>query len=211
MYLLLLLVGSGGYVLMTLLGFMHGGGARGHQALGAQSHHGAALPGHHGPGTHLPAHSTHHGLNLSKYKSVRTWLAISPLDIFSFSLGAGAAGLLFESLVATKFLPLIAILGALVFNLGIVHPLMHFLMRFASKESAGLEGMIAQAGKAITRFDDSGKGLIQLCLDGQNIQLLATLDDAELHHGVQVNKGDEVVVIEVDAVKNTCRVTRELS
>jgi len=47
-------------------------------------------------------------------------------------------------------------------------------------------------------------------VDDQLVQLLATLEDADLHHGVKVNKGDEVVIVEVDSAKNTCRVSKEL-
>ena len=138
------------------------------------------------------------------------WLMISPMDLFSFSLGAGAAGLLFQSIATAVMLPWIAVVGALAFNLGIVKPLMGFMMKFVSKPSEGLEGVIAKTAQAVTRFDDSGRGLVMVTVDDQNVQLLATLDDAELHRGIQINKGDEVVVIEVDATKNSCRVSKEL-
>ena len=137
-------------------------------------------------------------------------MMISPLDIFSFSLGAGAAGILGQSLVSAALLPWLAVLGALVFNLGIVRPVMGFAMKFVSKPSDGLESVVAHTAEAITRFDESGRGLVRLTLDEQNIQLLATLETAELHHGVIVNKGDEVVVVEVDSARNTCRVSKEL-
>jgi len=107
-------------------------------------------------------------------------------------------------------LPWVAVLGALAFNFGVVKPAMGFVIKFVSKPSDGLEGVVAHTAEAITRFDSAGRGLVKITLDDQNVQLLATLDSAELHHGVQVNKGDEVVVIEVDSAKNTCRVSKEL-
>jgi len=219
-YLLLLLVGSIGFIAMFFLGLTHGGGAHAHQALGGHAHgagHVPALGGHHAAaGHHLPA--GHHqsvptskgGDTAGKSRLFPAWLMISPLDIFSFSLGAGAAGLLFQSVVAAPFLPWVAVLGALVLNVGLVKPTMGFMMKFVSKPSEGLEGVLAHTATAMTRFDKSGRGLIALTLDDQNVQLLATLEDAEIHRGVQVNKGDEVVVIEVDSAKNTCRVSREL-
>jgi hypothetical protein len=132
------------------------------------------------------------------------------MDIFSFCLGAGVAGTVCQTLVAAAFLPWIAVAGALAFNLGVVKPIMGFAMKFVSKPSEGLEGAIAHTATAVTRFDASGRGLIMMTVDDQNVQLLATLETAELHRGGQVNKGDEVVVIEVDSAKNTCRVSKEL-
>jgi len=136
---------------------------------------------------------------------------ISPLDIFAFCLGAGAAGLAFQSIVPAALLVYVAIVGALVFNLGIVRPLIGFAMKFVSKPSEGLEGIVAQNASAVTSFDGNGRGLISVCVDAQQVQVLAILDPAEVHRGVRVNKGDEVVVTSVDAARNTCQVTRELS
>ena len=42
-------------------------------------------------------------------------------------------------------------------------------------------------------------------------QVLATLDPEEAKRGVTVSKGDSLLVLDVDAAKNTCRVTRELA
>lgn len=212
---------------MTVLGFMHGGGARGHHALGGHGPadaHAHTLGGHQ---THaLAGHQTasansatgHHSSTVPakadgadvRAKSFPAWLMISPMDIFSFSLGAGAAGMLFHAIVSPVLLPWIAVIGALVFNLGIAKPMMALTMKFVSKPSEGLEGVVAHTAQAMTRFDERGRGLVSLTLDDQNVQLLAHLEDAELHRGVQVNKGDEVVVIEVDSAKNSCRISKEL-
>ena len=215
MYLLLLLVGSIGFVAMTLLGFAHGGGGRLHHAsLGhaPAAGHGPNVGSHHG-GTHTGGHTGAHndgGAKTARSKSFPAWLMISPMDIFSFSLGAGAVGQIFHPFVSATALIWCAIVGALAFNLGIVKPTMSFMMRFVSKPSEGLEGTVAKTAEAVTRFDDKGRGLVKVTVDDQLVQLLATLEDADLHHGVKVNKGDEVVIVEVDSAKNTCRVSKEL-
>jgi len=179
----------------------HGGG---HVRLGGHGHHG----GHHHH--HGAAHGKgHHGA--FKVKSLKSWFALSPLDIFSYALGAGAVGILFGHTVSPAILPFLAALGALVFNFAIVKTIISGLLRFATQPSEGLEGMVAHPAEAITRFDESGRGLVRLCLDGQNVQLLATLDSTERDNGVHVSKGDRVLVTEVDPVRNTCRVTRELA
>ena len=53
--------------------------------------------------------------------------------------------------------------------------------------------------------------LPQLTRCGQIVQLLAKLDPSEVARGVQVHKGDQVVLTEVDVKASTCQVTRELS
>ncbi len=227
MYLLLLLVGWIGFLSMAILGFMHGG-SHAHHAFGghaATAGHAPSLGGHHLPGhmghvghaghtgsaSHAPAHQSHAPSDASgRSRSFPAWLMISPMDLFSFSLGAGATGTLLHTVVSAALLPWAAVIGALAFNLGVAKPMMGFMMKFVSKPSEGLEGMVAKTATAVTRFDKDGRGLIMITLDDQNVQLLATLEDADIHHGVQVNKGDEVVVVEIDSTKNTCRVSKEL-
>jgi hypothetical protein len=93
----------------------------------------------------------------------------------------------------------------------LVKPLFKVAFGFASNPAEGLEGMVSQSGEAATGFDRDGKGLVKLCLDGQTVQVLATLDQSELEAGVKVRKGDPLIVIEVDSRRNVCRVTRELA
>jgi len=208
-YLLLLLIGSIGFVAMALLGFSHGGAGHMHHAFGGHGTH-AALPTSHGGAA---GHSTSlaKGGADGRGSSLASWFMVSPLDIFSLCLGFGVAGLAFQTLVGASILPWIAVAGALLFNLAVVRPFLKFTMRFVSKPSEGLEGIVGHTALAVTRFDSEGRGLIKVSMDEQSVQLLAILDPAELHRGVNVCKDDEVVVVEVDTVKNSCRVTRELS
>ncbi|MDR3688582.1 MAG: hypothetical protein P4L46_04325 [Fimbriimonas sp.] len=227
---MLLFIGSLGFVSMTVLGFLHGGGGAraGSHPLSGHSH---ALSGHvhatggsahgalaHGAQAHTAGHAGKGGapgqqpaISSTKGSLLLSVLAVSPLDVFSFAVGAGAVGLAFRHMLGGTPQAIAAVVGALVFDYGIVKPMMANLLRFSSSPSAGLEGQVAHVATAVTHFDTSGRGLVRIQMDGQISQLLATIDNAELHRGVQVNKGDEVVVIEVDALKNTCRVTRELA
>jgi hypothetical protein len=116
-----------------------------------------------------------------------------------------------QTVVAANLLPWAAILGAAIFCFGIERPFLSFAMKFVSKPSEGLEGCVAKTALAVTGFDEAGRGLVKISVDDQTVQVLAVLDPAELHRGVHVKKGDEVVVIEVDSAKNICRVTKELS
>lgn len=216
MYLLLLLIGSIGFVAMTLLGLSHGGhthGALGHGHGGGHGH--ASLPGHHGAaGSHAPAvkGSTQPARSDSSGgQSLASMLLLSPLDIFSLCLGAGLAGLALQAVFTATVLPWIAALGAAIFCFGIERPFLSFAMKFVSKPCEGLEGAVAKTAIAVTGFDAAGRGVVKVSVDDQTVQVLAMLDPAELHRGIHINKGDEVVVTEVDPVKNTCRVTKELS
>ena len=79
--------------------------------------------------------------------------------------------------LAASLTALAAILGGLVFfGLG-VRPLWNLLFRFASKPSAALEGMVARQAEAVTGFDERGRGLVGLTIDGQWVRVLAILDE----------------------------------
>lgn len=238
MYLLLFLTGFIGFVAMAILGFGHGGGhhgghvGHGHASLGGADH--ALGHGHHIAGAHAhaganhgAAHDTssqaghHDGQQLTKseadggpltaIRGFRPWSLLSPLSLFSLALGGGATGLLLKPFLSANALVFAAIAGALFFNYGVLTPIMNLVMKFVSRPSDGLEGAVAQSAEAITRFDDTGRGLVRLTLDGQNIQILAHLDSTEVEHGTRVMKGDQVLIIEVDPHRNTCRVTKELA
>jgi hypothetical protein len=214
-YLLLFLVGSIGFTAMVALGFLsHTAGDHGgtHHSLGHGSGHGGShgLLGH--DGHHLPVHTKSATVNHSHgSKSLPSWFALSPLDIFSFCLGAGATGILAASVLPAPALAIASAIGALAFNFAIVKPLMALLLRFATKPSEGLEGSVAKSVEAVTRFDSQGQGLVRLTLDGQNVQLLARLEAAEVTGGTTVAKGDQLVILAVDPHRNTCTVTRELA
>ncbi len=211
MYELLLLIGALGFLAMTLLGALHGGGGHGGHSHGSIGHgavgHGAIGYGHAGHGhLHVPK-----GLEkVSKGKGSSLLMLLSPIDLFAMALGAGAAGLLLRASVSSSTLPWYALVGALVFNFLIVKPIFALAFKFVSPQSEGLEGTVDRDAIAVTRFDPQGKGLVQLTMDGQIVQLLASLDVAELELGDGVSKGDAVRIVEIDAKRNTAKVTKLL-
>ena len=135
----------------------------------------------------------------------------SPLAIFSICLGFGVTGILLESRIVQAAVLPAAIAGGLGFNYLLNSVITNLLMKYASNPSEGLEGMVAKLGKATSNFDQAGYGVIELVLDQQTVQVLARLDPSEVSEGVRVRKGDNLLVTEVDAAKNQCRVTRELA
>lgn len=140
-----------------------------------------------------------------------TWLLISPLDVFSLSLGAGSAGLLAAGKILEPLLLVFAIFCGILFNYLAIRPMMSFMLGFASKPIEGLEGALAKPSQATTSFDATGRGLVTLSLDGEVVQILARLDEDELSRGVKVRSGDTLLVIDIDPVRNSCRVSKELA
>ncbi|MFI5386403.1 MAG: hypothetical protein ACHQ50_09815 [Fimbriimonadales bacterium] len=214
MYELLLLIGGLGFLAMALLGMVHGGGgARGHGGGHSVGHghtpalgHGHGQVSHASKGFHLPR--AFKGGKMVKGRGSSLLMLISPMDLFAMALGAGAAGVLLKGLVAPSLLIYFAIAGALFFNFLIIKPIFMFAMKFVSTPSEGLEGTVQLTAIATTKFDAEGKGLVQLTLDGQIVQVLANLDSAESELGERVNKGDEVTVVHYDAKHNSCVVTK---
>lgn len=218
MYLLPFWIGLFGFLALFGLSFGHLGG--GHGDAGGHGHAGGHAGHTHGPAptghAHSAAHvSTHSGHGLARVvkaaKGSSKWMLLSPLSIFTICLGFGATGILLEPRLAAAFVLPGAIAGGLAFNYLLNSVITNLLMKYASNPSAGLEGMVAKMGRATSNFDAAGFGVIELVMDQQTVQVLARLDPEEVSDGVRVRKGDDLLVTEVDAVRNQCRVTRELA
>jgi hypothetical protein len=97
--------------------------------------------------------------------------------------------------------------AAAAFESLLVGPLWRFLFRFESQPAATLESAIEDDARAVTGFDADGCGLVAVDVDGQIIQLLATLAPDDLSRGVRVHSGDLVRIAEVDAARGRCTVT----
>ncbi len=129
---------------------------------------------------------------------------LSPLLLFSLSLGAGATGMVLRgSLKNGVFLALAAVLGGLALYFLIARPLLGVALKFASKPAETLSDSIAASAEATGRFDERGQGIVQLVIDGRLVRLLARLDSP-----AEVLPGEKLVVLSVDTRRNTCRVTR---
>lgn len=204
-YIWLVIFGGLGFAAMVVFGSLHIGHANvGHAPVGhghaGHVHFGHGHAGHCHATGQAPAHSTHKGPSM---------FIPSPLDIFSLVLGAGATGVFLGDRLESRLTILAAIVGALFFNFLIVRPIMGVLMRFASKPSEGLEGALATVGEAASKFDSQGQGLVKLTIDGQVVQLLGILDSTEADRKEPVLPGDPLLVVNVDATRNRCRVIRQ--
>ncbi|HEX9485151.1 MAG TPA: hypothetical protein VF929_11250, partial [Gemmatimonadaceae bacterium] len=89
----------------------------------------------------------------------------------------------------------------------LVGPIWRFLFRFESRPAFTLETAIEDDARAVTSFDANGNGLVALDLDGQVVQLLATLSADDRVRGVRIRSGDLVRVADVDAARGRCIVT----
>jgi hypothetical protein len=194
-YLVILCVGFGGLLLMSLLGLNHLGGSASGQ------HH---LSGH---GAHFHAKSGHSAKG-SRWSGFLAAL-ISPVVIISLLLGFGATGLLLRPFAAhwpLFLLPLVAAIDAGLFERYLVQPLWRLLFGFASPPAQTLESLVAEEGRAVTNFDASGHGLVVVDLDGQVRQLLGSLAPGERTGGERVRSGDRLVIRAVDPRRNSCTV-----
>lgn len=232
----LLLIGVLGLGAQFAMGFGHGGqDSHGHNHGHDSGHaHGHAHDGHasahghdHGPvhsghthSDHTHGHTAHHHSEHHQdnhkvtagkpHSDGFSLLALlSPLSLFSISLGAGATGLLLRGLLQNPlFTGIAAAIGGIAFFALIVQPMKNFILSFASKPAGTLTSMVAQEVEVISRFDERGRGLVRAEVDGEVVSVLAHLEADDQKQGITVARGDRLVVTQVDAEKNVLRVTR---
>lgn len=203
-----LTLGGVGLGVMALSGFAqathagHGHGAHAHSSHGhTHTGHGHAHHTHDNTGAHVA-----HGVARA-HASSKLLALLSPRVAFSVLVGFGAAGLLLRPVLAEPAL-LVASLGAGVgFEWLAVGPLWRFLFRFASAPAMTLESAVEDEARAVTSFDASGHGLVAVELDGQVVQLLASLTAAERTAARKVRVGDRLRIEAVDSARNRCTVT----
>jgi hypothetical protein len=194
LYLVSLATGAIGLGAMAFGGLSHGGHA-GHAHV------------HGGHGGHTGMHAAHGGARHLPTSGGFRWTSLlSPRVLFSVLVGFGASGLVAAPL-GEPFRLALAIAGGLAFETFLVAPLWRFLFRFESRPAATLESAIEDNAKAVTGFDVNGNGLVAIDVDGQLVQLLATLDPDERSRGVKVRRGDLVRIASIDAERGRCTVT----
>lgn len=200
LYTISLATGAVGLGLMGVGGLSHGAhtghaGAHAHatHGIGAQGRaSGMAARGARAPGTAT---------------GWRWTSLLSPRPLFSLMVGFGAGGIAAAAL-DEPWQIVIAVVAALGFEALLVGPLWRFLFRFESRTAVTLESSIEDEARAVTGFDANGNGLVALELDGQLVQLLATLAPDERARGVRIRSGDLVRIAEVDAARGRCTVTQ---
>lgn len=227
----LFVIGAVAFLTMAILSFGHVGSLRGgHHSLSGGGHaHSlpAAHVGHIGPGHGGGATVVRGGGGAVRaaggpavrgsggrgiFRAARwSWLMVTPIDLASLCLGFGAAGIILGHSLGGAALIWVAAACAIAYNMLLIKPAMNFALKFVSRESKGLEGMVAGEALAVGHFDAQGRGIVKLTLDGQIVQLLATLDPSEVAKGIEVTRGDRLCILEVDPARNTCRVSRELA
>lgn len=210
LYITSLLLGAAGLGVMALSGL----GSRGHA--GAAGRGSAGHAGHLGGHTH--AHAGHAARTLGQAQAAAggirgaalktVWSLTSPRFLFSFLLGFGTAGLVVRPFVGGLILPLAAIAGGVALERLLVAPIWNFAMRFASTPASTLESAITDEATAVTAFDANGQGIVSLEVDGQVVQILATLQpDARRLAGPRVRAGQRLRIEEVDAERSRCTVS----
>ena len=182
-------------------GAHHAGGHHG-------SHHVAGMDGDGGADGHHSGDQHHQG-DHGDGRSVGQWLLalLSPRVIFSVLVGLGATGLLAREWVGGPLLFGLALAGGLAFEKLLVGPFWNFLFRFSSEPAHTLESAVFDTATAVTGFDGNGQGLVSIELDGQVVQLLATLRPEDRVAGHRVRRGDALLVEEVDGARGRCTVS----
>src|ERR1051325_10369674 len=212
LYNFLLFLGIAGLGTMAIRGFGSGHGhGTGHGTAGHGAGHGHGGHGHassHG-GSHAAQHAASHGSSHISHGFGSTLLQFtSPRVLFSVALGAGAFGPLLRPVMGRGAFLLIAALGlGIIFERAIVAPLWNLAFRFESQPAGLLESVVEEEGTAVTSFDKNGQGLIAVDVDGQVVQLLATLQPDDRALGAAVRAGDRVRIAAVDAARNRCTVS----
>jgi hypothetical protein len=125
--------------------------------------------------------------------------------LFALLVGFGAGGLVATPLGEPWRLGA-AVLAAAAFEALVVGPIWRFLFRFESQPALTLESAVEDDARAVTGFDANGCGLVAVEVDGQIIQLLATLSADDRSRGVRVRSGDVVRIAEIDAARGRCTV-----
>ena len=132
---------------------------------------------------------------------------LSPRVVFSVLVGFGATGLVLRPLLGEPALVAASLGGGAGFEWLVVSPLWRFLFRFASAPAQTLDSCVSDEARAVTGFDASGHGLVAVELDGQVVQLLATLNATERAAARKVRTGDRLRIEAVDTARNRCTVT----
>ena len=169
----------------------------------------------HGPGSshvrggHAHIHAHPHAYAYPHVDALfsRALMVMSPRILFSVLLGLGTTGVVLRSVLGGAPLFLAALAGGVALERAVVAPLWRLLMRFASQPAQTLESVVLDEGTAVTAFDANGHGIVAVELDGQVVQILATLQPADRAMGMRIRAGTRVRIEDVDPTRNRCTVS----
>jgi hypothetical protein len=212
-----LALGGTGLAAMAIGGLSHlghaGQGHAGHAGHGGHAHGGSGHGGHghagHAHTAEMHAGHAHaasaHAAPAHDAPAQLFFSLLSPRVLFAMLVGFGAGGLL-ASPLGEPWRAGAAVLAAAAFEGLLVGPLWRMLFRFESSPAATLESAIEDDARAVMGFDANGQGLVALDVDGQIVQLLATLTAEDRARGARVRSGDLVRVSSIDAARHRCTV-----
>ena len=206
LYSLSLAIGAVGFLAMALTGLGRHGHAHARGGPGRGPGPGSAHAHGHG---HVGAKHTHqiHGSRARETAASWLWSLTSPRVLFSLLIGFGTTGLVLRNAWSRSLTLAAAVAGGLLFEQLFVGPVWNFLMRFASAPALTLESVLQDEVQAVTGFDAEGHGLITAEVDGQVVQMLASLRPEDRATGVRIRAGDRLRVEEVDGRRNRCVVS----
>jgi hypothetical protein len=134
---------------------------------------------------------------------------MSPVNWFSWAVGAGATGMLGSALsIHEPLRAALAVGGAVVFNIGVVRPVWKVILGFASQPAGNLDACVMQTVVAVTRFNTRGEGLVRVVIDGRTEDILARLSAEDASQGPRVSQGERLLIEEIDPRTNSCIVSR---
>jgi hypothetical protein len=201
-----LALGGTGLAAMAVGGLAQLGhvGHAGHGAHGGHATHAGHVHTGHGHAAHSASQATH-AQHANEQGSGWISSLFSPRVLFALLVGFGAGGLVATPL-GEPWRAGAAVLAAAAFEGLLVGPLWRMLFRFESAPAVTLESAIEDDARAVMGFDANGQGLVALDVDGQIVQLLATLTPDDRARGARVRSGDVVRVSSIDAARNRCTV-----
>jgi hypothetical protein len=204
LYTVSLATGAIGLGIMAFGGLSHGA----HAAHTHGVHHGSAHTSHFGAGARISSAGARaaRGARGPSASGWRWTSLLSPRLLFSFFIGFGAGGIV-ASPLPEPLRAAAALAAGIAFEALIVGPLWRLLFRFESRQALTLESALEDEGRAVTGFDANGNGLVSLEVDGQVVQLLATLAPDERARGIRIRSGDSVRIAEIDSARGRCTVT----
>ena len=128
-----------------------------------------------------------------------------PRVLFGFFLGLGAVGVAVKSFTYEPITLLLAAAGGLLFQRFVITPLWNLTLRFESTPATTSEGV--DEATAVTSFNANGEGLVAIEVDGQVVQVLGRLKQADRNLGVVVRAGQRLRVEDVNTANNRCTVS----
>ena len=201
LFLVLLVVGAVGMLLMAIPGLNHGHGGVG-----------AHLPPHFPHLTHLPGapHTAAHGAPphtppVGHSGSITRFIP-SPRMIFGFLALYGAFGNAFEKAghLPVNLAALAALLPAFLLERYALGPFWNRLMAFQGAPCAPLETLVMCEAKAVTPFRN-GRGMVSLVYEGRLVQMRADLTSEQ--SALPVSVGDALRVEDIDGKKERVTVS----